>query len=290
MKKNKKWLSLVVAISMALLMWLLAIYILEYMIPFSKNTKGIENSVWAYYLADSAIEDALYSMSWQTLGYEKTDSLSGNRDYSIAMSANWNTLPPSGEWNSEFDKDYNILRLWDPIQIEVWSGAITSSSNFKIYIKVPDLNSASEQDETLSWASLKIANWQLSSSSDVLNASGSQITATEINNDWSSWISLWNKVWSNLANDSKTFSNFYWSECNGSWEVCKLKISVINKLELTNGTNVPYLEWKIVNGSSIPLRYTIIDTIWRSYGFRKILKVKVPQQTVNEAFDFTVFQ
>jgi Tfp pilus assembly protein PilX len=63
MKKTKKALSLVIAISITLIMGLLALYILEYIIPFSRNTKNIEHSVSAYYMADSAIEDALYSMS-----------------------------------------------------------------------------------------------------------------------------------------------------------------------------------------------------------------------------------
>jgi hypothetical protein len=44
-------------------MSLLALFILEYIVPFSKNTKSIEQSVVAYYLADSGIEDALYFMS-----------------------------------------------------------------------------------------------------------------------------------------------------------------------------------------------------------------------------------
>jgi len=45
MKRNKKALSLVIAMGLTLVMALLAIYILEYMIPFSKNTKNIEQSV-----------------------------------------------------------------------------------------------------------------------------------------------------------------------------------------------------------------------------------------------------
>jgi hypothetical protein len=59
-------------------MALLALYILEYMIPFSRNTKNIEQSVAAYYQADSGIEDALYSMKLNsgTLDYEASDNLS----------------------------------------------------------------------------------------------------------------------------------------------------------------------------------------------------------------------
>ena len=59
---------------------------------------------------------------------------------------------------------------------------------------------------------------------------------------------------------------------------------------------VPYLEWKIDfdNDNSginnVPLRYVIIDAAWKSYWFRKDLKIRIPQQSVIEAFDFTVFQ
>jgi len=61
MKKNKKALSLVIAIGITLVMSVLALYILKYIIPFGKNTKNIEQSSVAYYQADSGIEDALFS-------------------------------------------------------------------------------------------------------------------------------------------------------------------------------------------------------------------------------------
>ena len=61
-------------------------------------------------------------------------------------------------------------------------------------------------------------------------------------------------------------------------------------MELTNWNKIPYLEWKMKNSNDMPLRYTIIKTKWRSIDFEKSLDVKIPQQTVNEAYDFTVFQ
>jgi hypothetical protein len=56
--------------------------------------------------------------------------------------------------------------------------------------------------------------------------------------------------------------------------------------------NIPYLEYKIKLNDTykIPLRYSRIKSYGKSYGFQKHLEVKVPQQTTNEAFDFTVFQ
>jgi hypothetical protein len=288
MKKTKKALSLVIAISITLIMGLLALYILEYMIPFSRNTKNIEHSVAAYYGADSAIEDALYSMSWALLDFEKSDILDSSlsRDYSIEMDAKGKILPPSWKWNSEFDKNYNIIRIWEPIQIEVWNNLITNLSDFEIIFKVPDLDSNSNSSETLSGWTLKIINWQLSGKDDILNANNTQITADNI--DWNG-IVLWSKDWLTLNDTIQSFSNFYSSNCGAS-NPCKLKMSVINKLELTDRTSVPYLEWKIESNNEIPLRYRVINVVWKSHGFRKDLNIKVPQQTVNEAFDFTVFQ
>jgi len=283
MKKNKNASSLIIAIWITLVMSLLALYILEYIIPFGKNTKNIEQSVNAYYQADSAIEDSLLSIKWKKLWYEKVDLLNWNIDFAIKMTASWTVLPPVWRWNSEFDEDYNIIKIWEPIQIEIWNW---KKSNLKIYFKVPDLDKTS--NETLSWTTLKIVNWQLSWKYDVLNSSWSQITASEIDGNN---INIWNRNWRKLDDSPKTFNQFYTDNCNWSNSWCILKMSILNKLELDSwNTSVPYLEWKIENDNSIPLRYTIINTTWKSYGFQKSLEVKVPQQTVNEAFDFTVFQ
>jgi hypothetical protein len=218
-----------------------------------------------------------------TLDYEASDNLSWNRDYGIDMFASWTVLPRSWEGNSEFDKNYNIIRIWEPIQIEVWDNKIIPT-NFKITLKVPSLGAT---PSALSWGlNLKVINWQLSWQNDILNASWSYIVASEIG--WAT-ISLWSKDWLTLDNSPEKFSNFYSSNCI-TWISCKLKMSVISKLETTTSQSIPYLEWKIYAWWNIPLRYRIINTTWKSYGFRKDLNVKVPQQTVNEAFDFTVFQ
>jgi hypothetical protein len=60
-------------------------------------------------------------MSGQTnLSFEKYNELSWNRDYWIDMFASWMVLPRTWEGNSEFDKDFNMIRIWNPIQIEIW--------------------------------------------------------------------------------------------------------------------------------------------------------------------------
>jgi hypothetical protein len=239
-------------------------------------------------------------MSGQTdLSFEKYDILSWKEDYGIKMFASWTVLPRPLEWNSEFDKNYNIIRVWNPIQIEIWWGSI-NIDDFKLEFRVPNLKN---DDEVLylSWGTTwtwtwKIINWQLSSQNDILNASWSQIEVWKIHS-WSILDDFWNWDWQVLENTWSTVKEFY-SDWNDDWVTaqcwawsgCILKMSVINKLELDDWTSVPYLEWRIITGKSIPLRYRIIKTTGTSYGFRKSLKIKIPQQTVNEAFDFTIFQ
>ena len=296
MKKNKQWLSLILAMWLALIMSTLAIFILEYIIPFSKNTKNVEQSVSAYYYANSAIEQTLYNMSWAALWNESNILMpSGSTWFSVNMIANWKTMPPTWQWNSEFvdsnwKTDYNRIRIWEPIQIEVWYDTI-DFTEFQINFRIPDLDGDWSNDETLSGWTLKIVNWQLSWQNDVLNATWSHVKADDIN-DTSPFVFVFKEqLWSKLDESEVEFNEFYTGNCEWTWSGCILKMSIINKLELdSNNTSVPYLEWKLESHNSIPLRYTIIDTTWKSYGFQKSLRVKIPQQTLNEALDFTVFQ
>lgn len=295
MQKNKKALSLVLAIGLTLVMSLLALFILDYIVPFSKQTKQIEQSVVAYYKADSAIEDALYFLNNNSLWSEKHKNFSNSKiDYKLDIISSWSILPPSQEGNSEFNKDYNIIKVWEPIQLEIWYNKI-NPNNFKIYFKVPDLDYNSLTEEKLVNTSSWIINWQLNAQNNTLNSSWSYIKWSEIcnSNNTCSEIILWWRAWRDLQDNLITFSNFYTNNC-WTWKSCILKLSVINELKGQNDSwiniNIPYLEWKIDAGSNIPLRYRIIKAKWRAYWFEKSLKVRIPQKTTNEAYDFTVFQ
>ena len=309
MKKhgNKKAFSLVLAISITIIMSLLAFYILEYMIPFSRNIKGIENASKAYYQAESWIEKGLLVMKEEVLWYElpsitnlPSDSIWNN----FNIIAEWTKLPPEVDWviqwNSEFDSDWNIIRSGDPIQLEIWNDFLGSGVDIDFIFRVPDLNGPDDSapQSLKNDASTPIINWQLSSANNVLNSlATSRIYNDKIkdsnsdSNTSTLWVNFKNLEGVDLNQDTFTFQDFYedytyWCETNK----CTLKLSVINKLELTDDTLVPYIEWKAETADTIPLRYTIIDTSGKSYGFKKDLKVKIPQQTINEAFDFTVFQ
>jgi hypothetical protein len=49
---NKQAMSIIIAIILSVIMGLIAIYMIDYIIPFSKNVKGIENVSKAYYQAE----------------------------------------------------------------------------------------------------------------------------------------------------------------------------------------------------------------------------------------------
>lgn len=298
MIKNKKWSSLLLAMWLVIVISLLAYTMLEYVIPFSRSIRWIENSSKAYYQANSWIEEGLYKVylrngSWIINNTDEYLSwFSSNTSAEYKTYSSWSLLPPIWEWNSEFDEDWNIISSGLPVQLVVWNWMLVS--DFEIAFRVPNLDDDILSTETLSWGTLEIVNWQLSSNSNSLYASGSIIKASEILNsdeDFSNASSIMNNDWRLLNWWTETFNNFYTDECDNSGSWCILKFSVVNKLETSNSISIPYLEWKIdFDTSVVPRRYTKIEAWWKANWYKKWLEVKIAWQTVNEAFDFTVFQ
>ncbi len=289
MKKNKSAFSIVIAMWLVLIMTMLVLYILEYMIPYSKNVKWIENSSNAFYQAENSIEEwMLFFKNRTDFSEDSKDFLNNKVAYKYDTTSSWNTIPYNLEWNSDFDTSFNTISQWNPIQLKVWKWVNIDwyNSDTEIFFNVPDLWSSS----TLSWSN--IINWQISSdtNNNTLNASWSFITASEINSLVK--INLYNKPWIDLYWSGYTFDSYYTENCEWTNSWCTLKFSVINKLELINWTSVPYLEYKfnLFSNKPVPLRHSRIKSSGKSYGFQKHLEVKIPQQTTNEAFDFAVFQ
>ncbi len=298
--KNTSWFSLVIALLLTVVMILLALFILEYIIPYSKNVKWIENSSNAFYQTESAVENSLYFIkNRSTIGSETTKSMT--------TAAIWDAfdvfslggeipaiIDSKQEGNSSFSWTFNTISSWNPIQLEIWDNSV-NWNNVDFTFQTPRVWWV---NHTLTWWTWAIINWQISGSSDTLNASGGLILANDINTGVS-----WNifrdtelnsegvdyAQWQILSWSWRSVKDFYTNNC-GSWSWCVLKLSVINTLESTTWQTLPYLEYKINFNSSVPLRYSRIKASWKSYGFSKALEVRVPQQTTNQAFDFTVFQ
>lgn len=296
-KNNTSAFALIVAMFLMIITSLLALFLLEYIIPFSRNTKWMENWTKAYYQANKWIEDVLYSMKieWNDPYFEtwKTDTAS-KIWYYYSLSATWNTIPIAWDWTSEFNQDYNKISISNPVQLFIKWGISWADVDF--HFKVPHFDDSSTTAIVFTWwlaTTTPIINWQLSSNSWTLNSSWTQVMYSNIcNSSWcTAWLNFSSKDWETLDWTWKTFQEFYTDEkCSSSW--CTLKLSIVNELLTSDNKKIPYLEYKIElpTWTNIANYYSIIRSSWKSTWYRKDLKLYIPQQTTIEAFDFTVFQ
>lgn len=291
--KNKDWFSIIIAVFLMLITTLLAIYLLEYIIPFWKNVKWMENWTKAYYEANKWIEDVLFSMKDKDAYFENSKIMPTTSTwFSYNLIATWTTIPIIWNWNSEFDSNYNKISSSNPVQLLLkWS---INWSNVEFYFKVPHFDDTTGSAISFSWWNSPIINWQLSSDTSTLNATWSYVVYNDVDNStWSlTSISFNNKYWFTLSWTIETFNYFYNdtnNNCTSSW--CILKLSVVNELKTNDWKKIPYLEYKITWFSTpVANYYTKISASWKSTGYKKSLELDVPQQTTIEAFDFTVFQ
>lgn len=297
MKKNKSWFSILIWMWLMVLITLTAYVILSFIIPFSKNIKWIENSSVSYYQAYSWIEKALMFLKNRPNLVTETWSVMSDlpKAFSYNTFSSWSKVPEKWYWNSEYSTWYNIISKTEPLQIELWKKVHWINNlfgnNIKFIFKVPDFWEWITY--SFSWWNNPIINWILSSDNNTLYSTWGSVFWTDIHNsdeDELDWI-INNKSWITLLGLSKTFSEFYQENCDTDESECVLKMSVLDDLFLINWTQIPYLEYKIdFWNSNIPDRYTRVESYGKSYGFQKKLDVRVPQQTINQAFDFTVFQ
>ena len=291
--KNNSGFSIVIAMGLTIFIWLTALYILEYIIPFGRNVKWVENASKSYYQAASWVEDAFWFISQNGVGDENDETLSSseNIDYWYEMTSNGSQIPLSWTGDSEFDVDFNLLAPSSPIQLEVWNDMISDWNNVDFNIRVPNTRWV-EWPYTLAWWSDSIVNWQLSTPDTTFNSDDSLITANDINSPTP--INLGIRNGQDLdGNLPDSMRDIYSSNC-GSGSGCILKLSIISDIQLawaTGWSQIPYLEYQIdFWWDSVPLRFVQIEATGKSFGFRKDLNVRVPQLTVDEAFDFTVLQ
>lgn len=318
-KDNKKWFSIVLAMWITIVISLIAILILEFIIPFSRNIKGVENGTVAYYWAYSWIEESIWDLHQKGIWRALVDSwMWVNATWSqFILSSTTSTIPPVWKWNSEYHSDWNRLDPNNPLQL-----ALVDNSGNKIAVdftntlftfRVPDINNDWDytNDGTLSWSTEPIINWILSwedtigwwGTPVILNADNSELIVSNNINWWTKtpWaITIWWKNGQNLDWDPCTIDTFYKDTC---WWVAgieynpTLKLSIIDELIVNPwSVRIPYIEYQIQvrNSSSnpiaIPGRYSQISTAWKSYWYKKTLDIKVPQTSTNQAFDFAVFQ
>lgn len=293
MKKNTSWFSIIIALGLSLLFVLTGLYLIEYMVPFSRSTKGIENASKASYEWLSWVEQSLYAISQNLPWYSENKTLSMwiNKDFSYTITGSWILIPEIGKWNG-LDTNWNKLSQTEPIQLSVWNNTLTS---INLSLRVPRFDGNDKSLWSGSWA---LILWQLSSLTDSVVATASWATMGAIQYSdipINSWIGTINLFWKN-GNNINDFSvqntlwNFYSSLGCGT-QNCVLRISLINKLPQPSWTlEYPFLEYKIQTSNPIPYQITDVSTTGISNGFSKKYNIRVPQATTSAAFDFTVFQ
>lgn len=71
---------------------------------------------------------------------------------------------------------------------------------------------------------------------------------------------------------------------------CTFKLSLLNPLKLSDGSQIPFLEYQLETNTPIPLQFAQIHATGSVNGFVKKIERSVERFTTNEAFDFTLLQ
>lgn len=282
-----------------LLLSFTGLYVIEHMIPFSRNVKGIENASQAFFESYAGIEEAFYDIYTGDIGDEFQDDLdiTQSNDFSYTVTATGSRLPPIGMWQSSLDSNWNTLSEWNTVQLLIWEGRLNSplvNNRIRLLRRVPDFDGVSwvtDKDilNTLDGDD-EIILWQLSSEDDTLiTRSWSLITESDVNS--SGQTNLWMQWGTKLDGVSdEIFRDFYTSNCSGVWDECVLKILLIRDIFSTDNRELPFLEYQIRTTANIPTRFSHIGSFGQSSWFGKRLESSIPQETTNSAFDFTIFQ
>ncbi len=300
MKFQRKnwWFSIILALWIVLILTSISIYLLEYIVPFSRNVKGIDNYTKSYYQSWEWVEGSLYFLSNASLGAESTQTFTSNPiSYSFQTSSSGTVVPEPWKWESDFDKDWGIL--WANMPVQIYLPSWVNWGLTKIYIQVPNFDGDGLTDESLdnTLTGEDVINWQLASKNDVLNSVAlNRFTWGDICHSNVTCISktISSLQWVLLDGTSDTFWNFFSTKCSPDFS-CVLKLSLVNKLLWQSWwiswKKIPYLEYKIdFNWTYVPYNRVHISTSGKSYGFRKDFSFDFPLKMINEAFDFTVFQ
>ncbi|MDD4151122.1 MAG: hypothetical protein PHR68_00745 [Candidatus Gracilibacteria bacterium] len=301
-KKGNEAFAIILAMILVSIMLLVAYNLLAMIIPFSQNTKSIENATNAYYQAYGGVEESINFIAKSPVGSETGQTMpTSSTGYSYSVSAVGTSIPNPGKGNSEFDKNWNKIAPGFPVHLYFQGGNTIDWNNTKIYFRVPNIDGDYGTPETLTGGISPIINWQISGSGFTLNSSGitNMIGTGNINNSTSSGINftLGGQNGIDLDGTGSNFSNFYINKLgNCSSLQCSLNFSIVNQLISSTNEQIPYLEYKIdfknSGGSAInvPEQYVDIKTEGKSYGFKKYINTKYRINTTSEAFYFTVFQ
>jgi hypothetical protein len=292
--------SLILALWIVMVLSTISIFLLEYIIPFSKSVKWLDNYTKAYYQSWKWVEESLYFLAHSSLGVGTSKNFGSDQvDFSYSMISSGSIFPEPWKGESDFDANWGTIYSNKPIHIYLPS--TISWSNTRIYFRVPNFDFDNTSNEVLEsfLSSQDIINWQISSSSDVLNSTssaGSRFIWNDIcsSNGTCSWKNIETVMWMKLDGTLQNFWDFFSNNCTSNF-TCTLKFSLINQISWESfwvgWKKIPYLEYRIdFWWTRVPYDKVLIQSSGKSYGFKKDFSFDFPLKLINEAFDFTIFQ
>lgn len=280
---KKTWFSLVLAMWIVLLLSLTGLFLMEYMVPFSRSVKWIENASQAFYESQSWVEESVLRVYSWSLWTNHSKLYWEIQDFEFNFIWNWSTIPASWQWNW-LDDNFSRLSQNEPISLQIWwNNFHTAWSSIAIEIKTPNgvWLDITPNDEIIfvqiswNWGTLYSWSWELLKESEV---TGSSINLLDRDGETLTWSVV-------------TFRDYYsdiW--CQNTGFECILKISLIRPLISNSWVSVPFLEYRISTSDDIPFQNPTVLSQWKSYWFTKTLEVFIPQEVTSSAFDFTVLQ
>ena len=302
--RSQKGSALLVGLIIVVLLTILTTSFLEKILGLGRTSGAIGNSAQAYTLATGLIEEQLM-----------TGAMTRAEPWNIPTRSEWSTtstwrtltaytggnmIPDIWKWNSEFDKNWNITTLGEPIQIVIpsWLG---DWSGVNFYFRVPNI--PNETSDTGSLSGSGIILWTFGYSGASLYASG-ETNIFKMSDIGNTARTISSYSWQTNTGSSFRFDNFYGdatsgvgtngAKCTTSFQ-CTLKLSMIRPFvndKASNPKSYSFLEYKIEFplGTRIPSQYMIIDSSSSIYGYIRSLQVRIPQITSNTATDFAVLQ
>jgi len=299
--RNKKGSAILISLFIIILLTVMSIVFLEKLLSFSKASEGIENSNVAYYHALGIIEEALGTawvnkyQPWNIPNFWNGTANATSTGRSISTITWWTMIPLSGNGNSPYNPDWNIMSMGEPVQLVIPNGIYWGSTQF--YFRIPNTGWWTPIiDPGTNWSGIIL--WTLTSTGKSLFASGETNTFKSIEIDGNAQ-SIDTRQWTSNTGATVSFDSFYnwhlWLNGNDcSNYKCTLKLSMIQPIKLINGSSLPFIEYKIhfnwALAPMIPQKFMKIHAEWYAYGFMRSKTLELPQITTNNALDFAVLQ
>ncbi len=284
--------SIILAMGIVLLLSMIWLYLMEYMVPFSRSVKWIENASQAFYESYAWVEESVLKVYDGALWSDYSKSFWDVQDYEYNFTGSWTYIPAPWQWNAPNDANYSRFSQSEPISLEIWNGKFDiSGETIDLFLQVPNgVDFDNPYNDEIILLQLSGDGWSLSS------ASGALITESDVR---AGVIDIFNQVWVDLTwRDELSpwiplrFRNYFeelW--CQNTTTQCVLKAAIIRPLKSDSGDAIiPYLEYRFETSKSVPYPNPLVISKWKSYQFSKTLEVFIPQQATSSAFDFTVLQ